>query len=69
VTERQLMSRIPLSEADKHAINALDGATRAELERAMLASPTYQRTAVRELVRVLESMPHIVADPDKPTDG
>jgi hypothetical protein len=48
--------RIPLSSSDVHAINALHAASGDELREAMLVCPTYQRTAVRELVRCLEAV-------------
>lgn len=49
-------TRIPLSTADEQAIEVVHGASRAELEAAMKRIPTYQRTALRELARMLETI-------------
>jgi hypothetical protein len=54
------LPRIPLSHSDFAAVRALSQATYQELAAAMLRAPTYQRTAVRELVRVLEVAPRSV---------
>jgi hypothetical protein len=54
------LPRVPLSQADRHAVDVLARATSSELDLAMFRAPTYQRTAVRELARILESIPRAV---------
>jgi hypothetical protein len=50
--------RIPLNTRDLHAISVLYTASREDLQHALFHMPTYQRTAVSELVRLLESTPN-----------
>jgi hypothetical protein len=62
------LRRVPLSQADRHAADVLAHRGRSELDFAMYRVPTYQRTALHELARVLESIPRDSAAETKGDD-